>query len=212
MKQPFPFSAIVGQEAMKQAMILTAVDPAIGGVLVFGDRGTGKSTAVRALAALLPEIEAVEGCPVNSATPAHVPDWAQGATDRIISKPTPVVDLPLGVTEDRVVGALDIERALTRGEKAFEPGLLARAALHRLAADWPAACRDLAEAHRIATRGGMRLFLADHHLESARLLLATGDRDAARAAYTAARAEVEAIGYHRRDPELAALADALAAT
>lgn len=127
MKQPFPFSAIVGQEAMKQAMILTAVDPAIGGVLVFGDRGTGKSTAVRALAALLPEIDSVDGCPVNSATRAQVPDWAQGVTDRIVTKPTPVVDLPLGVTEDRVVGALDIERALTRGEKAFEPGLLARA-------------------------------------------------------------------------------------
>ena len=127
MKQPFPFTAIVGQEAMKQAMILTAVDPGIGGVLVFGDRGTGKSTAVRALAALLPEIEAVEGCPVNSARPDAVPDWAQGATGRMVMKPTPVIDLPLGVTEDRVVGALDIERALTRGEKAFEPGLLARA-------------------------------------------------------------------------------------
>lgn len=126
-RQPFPFSAIVGQEAMKQAMVLTAVDPAIGGVLVFGDRGTGKSTAVRALAALLPEIEAVEGCPVNSARPDQCPDWAGVVSTHIIRKPTPVVDLPLGVTEDRVVGALDIERALTRGEKAFEPGLLARA-------------------------------------------------------------------------------------
>ena len=127
MKQPFPFSAIVGQEAMKQAMILTAVDPGIGGVLVFGDRGTGKSTAVRALAALLPEIDAVEGCPVNSAHPDQCPDWAHVTSTKIITRPTPVIDLPLGVTEDRVVGALDIERALTRGEKAFEPGLLARA-------------------------------------------------------------------------------------
>ena len=127
MRQPFPFTAIVGQEAMKQAMVLTAVDPGIGGVLVFGDRGTGKSTAVRALAALLPPIDAVEGCPVNSATLAGVPDWAQGVGSRIVKRPTPVIDLPLGVTEDRVVGALDIERALTRGEKAFEPGLLARA-------------------------------------------------------------------------------------
>jgi magnesium chelatase subunit I len=127
MRQPFPFSAIVGQEAMKQAMVLTAIDPGIGGVLVFGDRGTGKSTAVRALAALLPEIEAVEGCPVNSASVAAVPDWAQGVGSRLVRRPTPVIDLPLGVTEDRVVGALDIERALTRGEKAFEPGLLARA-------------------------------------------------------------------------------------
>jgi magnesium chelatase subunit I len=127
MRQPFPFSAIVGQEEMKQAMILTAIDPGIGGVLVFGDRGTGKSTAVRALAALLPPIDAVAGCPVNSARPEDCPDWAQVADTRILSRPTPVVDLPLGATEDRVVGALDVERALTRGEKAFEPGLLARA-------------------------------------------------------------------------------------
>ena len=127
MKQPFPFTAIVGQAAMKQAMVLTAIDPGIGGVLVFGDRGTGKSTAVRALAALLPEIEAVEGCPVNSARPEDVPVWAGALPGRMVRRPTPVIDLPLGVTEDRVVGALDIERALTRGEKAFEPGLLARA-------------------------------------------------------------------------------------
>jgi magnesium chelatase subunit I len=127
MRQPFPFTAIVGQQAMKQAMVLTAIDPGIGGVLVFGDRGTGKSTAVRALAALLPPIAVVEGCPVNSAHPSQCPDWAGVTDSRIVSRPTPVIDLPLGVTEDRVVGALDIERALTRGEKAFEPGLLARA-------------------------------------------------------------------------------------
>jgi magnesium chelatase subunit I len=127
MTHPFPFSAIVGQDEMKTAMVLTAIDPRIGGVLVFGDRGTGKSTAVRALAALLPPIRAVEGCPVNSPAVADCPDWAEIGSKRIVSKPTPVVDLPLGVTEDRVVGALDIERALTRGEKAFEPGLLARA-------------------------------------------------------------------------------------
>ena len=127
MSQPFPFSAIVGQAAMKQAMVLTAIDPGIGGVLVFGDRGTGKSTAVRALAALLPEITAVEGCPVNSARIEDVPEWAGPKSGKMIKRPTPVIDLPLGATEDRVVGALDIERALTRGEKAFEPGLLARA-------------------------------------------------------------------------------------
>ena len=127
MTQPFPFSAIVGQEAMKQAMVLTAIDPGIGGVLVFGDRGTGKSTAVRALAALLPEITAVEGCPVNSARPEDVPAWVGLSLTKLVKRPTPVIDLPLGATEDRVVGALDIERALTRGEKAFEPGLLARA-------------------------------------------------------------------------------------
>jgi magnesium chelatase subunit I len=127
MKQPFPFSAIVGQEEMKLAMILTAIDPGIGGVLVFGDRGTGKSTAVRALAALLPQITAVEGCPVNAETPDQVPDWAGLALKRVVQMPTPVVDLPLGATEDRVTGALDIEKALTKGEKAFQPGLLARA-------------------------------------------------------------------------------------
>jgi len=124
---PFPFSAIVGQDEMKTAMILTAVDPRIGGVLVFGDRGTGKSTAVRALAALLPPIEAVQGCPVNSATAADCPDWFTPKDSATETRQTPVVDLPLGVSEDRVTGALDIERALTSGEKAFAPGLLARA-------------------------------------------------------------------------------------
>ncbi|TDL89191.1 magnesium chelatase ATPase subunit I [Meridianimarinicoccus aquatilis] len=127
MTSPFPFTAIVGQDDMKTALILTAIDPGIGGVLVFGDRGTGKSTAVRALAALLPPIDAVEGCPVNSARIGDCPDWAGIKDERIISRPTPVVDLPLGATEDRVTGSLDIERALSRGEKAFEPGLLARA-------------------------------------------------------------------------------------
>ena len=127
MKTPFPFSAIVGQDEMKRAMVLTAVDPGIGGVLVFGDRGTGKSTAVRGLAALLPPIDCVAGCPVNSASVDDIPDWATVPRCDMVQKPTPVVDLPLGVTEDRVVGALDIERALTKGEKAFEPGLLARA-------------------------------------------------------------------------------------
>ncbi|MFN3663571.1 magnesium chelatase ATPase subunit I [Yoonia sp.] len=127
MKHPFPFSAIVGQAEMKQAMILTAIDPSIGGVLVFGDRGTGKSTAVRALAALLPPIMAVRGCPVNSAKVADVPDWAILDEKTLVEMPTPVVDLPLGATEDRVTGALDIEKALTKGEKAFQPGLLARA-------------------------------------------------------------------------------------
>ncbi|MCY4305424.1 MAG: magnesium chelatase ATPase subunit I [Aestuariivita sp.] len=127
MSHVFPFSAIVGQSSMKLAMILTAIDPSIGGVLVFGDRGTGKSTAVRALAALLPHIRQVKGCPVNSEHPQDCPDWAEIDNPKIVECPTPVIDLPLGATEDRVVGALDIERALTRGEKAFEPGLLAKA-------------------------------------------------------------------------------------
>ncbi len=127
MTHPFPFSAIVGQDEMKQAMILTAIDPGIGGVLAFGDRGTGKSTSVRALAALLPPIDAVKGCPCNSSQPEDCPEWANVTDLSLVQKPTPVIDLPLGATEDRVLGALDIERALTRGEKAFEPGLLARA-------------------------------------------------------------------------------------
>ena len=127
MTQPFPFSAIVGQEDMKQALLIACVEPRIGGVLVFGDRGTAKSTAVRALAGLLPPIETFEACPYNSAPgdpPVEGQERQRGAP---ITKPTPVVDLPLGVTEDRVVWALDIEKALRRGQKSFEPGLLARA-------------------------------------------------------------------------------------
>lgn len=127
MTQPFPFSAIVGQDEMKRAMLLTAIDPSIGGVLVFGDRGTGKSTAVRALAALLPPIKAVKACPVNSEKRADCPAWANVTKNATHQIPTPVVDLPLGASEDRVTGALDIEKALTKGEKAFQPGLLAAA-------------------------------------------------------------------------------------
>ncbi|SLN56548.1 Magnesium-chelatase 38 kDa subunit [Roseivivax jejudonensis] len=126
MTRPFPFSALVGQQEMKTAMLLTAVDPGIGGVLVFGDRGTGKSTAVRALAALLPPITVVAGSLTNAESPERLAEWERQGGD-LREVPTPVVDLPLGATEDRVLGALDIERALTRGEKAFEPGLLARA-------------------------------------------------------------------------------------
>jgi magnesium chelatase subunit I len=129
----FPFSAIVGQDEMKLAILCAAVDPRIGGVLVFGDRGTGKSTAVRALAALLPKMRVVVGCrygcdPAEGA--AVCGDCtALRAAGKLKGKlvPVPVVDLPLGATEDRVVGALDLERALTAGVKAFEPGLLARA-------------------------------------------------------------------------------------
>ena len=124
----YPFSAIVGQEEMLRALILTAVDPAIGGVLILGDRGTGKSTAVRALAALLPPVEVVEGCPVNSARPEDVPAWVDPRPGpAVVAAPTPVVDLPLGASEDRVTGALDIERALVEGVRAFQPGLLASA-------------------------------------------------------------------------------------
>jgi magnesium chelatase subunit I len=118
---------------MKLALVSSAVDPSIGGVLVFGDRGTGKSTAVRALAALLPPMRAVIGCRYGC-DPEGLDALCEecrerSATGSLKSRlvPVPVVDMPLGVTEDRVVGALDLERALSAGVKAFEPGLLARA-------------------------------------------------------------------------------------
>jgi magnesium chelatase subunit I len=129
---PFPFSAIVGQEEMKLALLAASVDPAIGGVLVIGDRGTGKSTGVRALAALLPQIRVVVGCPYHCAPerPAGLCAACQQSpakAPKSVLTPVSVVDLPLGATEDRVAGALDLERALSEGVKAFEPGLLARA-------------------------------------------------------------------------------------
>ena len=124
MSHAFPFSAIVGQDEMKLAIQIAAVDPSVGGVLVFGDRGTGKSTAVRALAALLPKMRAVVGCPYQR-DPALEPGGGAGLKTHLV--PVPVVDLPLGATEDRVVGALALERALSQGIKRFEPGLLARA-------------------------------------------------------------------------------------
>ena len=134
MKGTFPFSAIVGQDEIKQALLIAAVEPSIGGVLAFGDRGTGKSTAIRALAALLPPIQVRGDCAYNcdpNDTGSFFCDQCRAADDlndlEVTSRPLPVVDLPLGATEDRVVGALDLERALTLGEKAFEPGLLARA-------------------------------------------------------------------------------------
>lgn len=129
----FPFSAIVGQDRIKLALLVVAVDPSIGGVLIFGDRGTGKSTAVRGLATLLPRMRAVIGCPYACAPEEHANlcGTCDAETERTPVKsrlvPVPVVDLPLGATEDRVVGALDLERALGAGQKAFEPGLLARA-------------------------------------------------------------------------------------
>ncbi|BCX02494.1 MAG: magnesium-chelatase 38 kDa subunit [Candidatus Roseilinea sp.] len=141
----YPFTAIVGQEEMKLCLLLNVIDPRIGGVMIMGHRGTGKSTAVRALADVLPRITRVKGDPFNrtpeevardalpiagaaernGASPAsRQPRDSRLRTERI---PVPVVDLPLGATEDRVCGTIDIEAALTQGVKRFEPGLLARA-------------------------------------------------------------------------------------
>jgi magnesium chelatase subunit I len=130
----FPFSAIVGQEEMKLALILTVIDPHIGGVMIMGHRGTGKSTAVRSLADLLPPIARIKGC-LYGCDPARPEEFCDDCMDRVergekLAREigsVRVIDLPLGATEDRVCGTLDIERALTEGVKAFEPGLLAKA-------------------------------------------------------------------------------------
>jgi len=130
----FPFTAIVGQEEMKLALILNVIDPKIGGVMIMGDRGTGKSTTVRALVDLLPEIQVVANDPFNS-DPNDPEMMSQEVRDRlkaneelpVASRKITMVDLPLGATEDRVCGTIDIEKALTDGVKAFEPGLLAKA-------------------------------------------------------------------------------------
>src|SRR5215813_7670891 len=115
MAAAFPFSAIVGQDEMKLALMIAAVDPKVGGVLAFGDRGSGKSTAVRALAALLPKMKAIAGCRYQCDPDDDVSQCsdcrARGAKLKSQSVPVPVIDLPLGATEDRVVGALDLERA-----------------------------------------------------------------------------------------------------
>ncbi len=129
----FPFTAIVGQERMKRALILNAVSPQIGGVLIRGERGTAKSTAARALAALLPEIMVVSDCHY-SCNPERPNEWCDDCRVKHFSGDIPVqsrltsfVDLPVSATEDRVVGTLDIERAIQKGEKHFEPGVLASA-------------------------------------------------------------------------------------
>lgn len=130
----FPFTAIVGQDEMKLALILNVIDPKIGGVMIMGDRGTGKSTTIRAIANLLPEIEVVSDDMFNS----HVSDYdlmSDLVRKQVEDKSTihtqfikvPMVDLPLGATEDRLCGTIDIEKALNDGIKSFEPGLLAKA-------------------------------------------------------------------------------------
>jgi magnesium chelatase subunit I len=126
----YPFPALVGQENMKLALILNVINPALGGVLVRGEKGTAKSTAVRGLAALLPELKVVEGCRFGcdpEDPDRFCPECAEkqdlGATTRQVR----VVELPVGATEDRVLGTLDLEGALTQGQRRFEPGILAAA-------------------------------------------------------------------------------------
>ncbi len=133
-RRVFPFTAVIGQEEMKLALLLNVIDPRIGGVMIMGDRGTGKSTTIRALADLLPAIDVVKGDPYNSSP--NDPDLqSQEILERIETGKeleinqlqVPMIDLPLGATEDRLCGTIDIEKALSQGVKAFEPGLLAKA-------------------------------------------------------------------------------------
>jgi Mg-chelatase subunit ChlI len=134
MPSVFPFTAIVGQERMKRALVLNAISPQIGGVLIRGERGTAKSTAARALAALLPEILIVSDCPFNC-QPSQIELMCDRCRERVQAgealpfslKKTRFIDLPVSATEDRVVGTLDIERAIKLGERHFEPGVLAAA-------------------------------------------------------------------------------------
>ncbi|MFK0127643.1 putative cobaltochelatase [Streptomyces nigra] len=129
MTTPFPFTAVVGQDDLRLALLLNAVSPAVGGVLVRGEKGTAKSTAVRALSALLPEVSVVAGCRFSCDPAAPDPGCPDGPHEAGTgaSRPSRMVELPVGASEDRLVGALDIERALAEGVKAFEPGLLADA-------------------------------------------------------------------------------------
>lgn len=129
MSTPFPFTAVVGQDDLRLALLLNAVSPAVGGVLVRGEKGTAKSTAVRALSALLPQVEVVSGCRFSCDPASPDPACPDGPHEpgAFESRPSRMVELPVGASEDRLVGALDIERALAEGVKAFEPGLLAAA-------------------------------------------------------------------------------------
>ena len=120
-RETFPFTAIQGQDEMKLGLLLNVVEPEIKGLLVFGDRGTGKSTTIRALIDLMPQINAIKGDPFNTAPKADTKE------DSIISVKTPMVDLPLGATEDRLCGSINMQKAMSDGVKYFEPGLLANA-------------------------------------------------------------------------------------
>jgi magnesium chelatase subunit D len=130
MSAPYPFSAIVGQEDLKLALLLNAISPEVGGVLVRGEKGTAKSTAVRALARLLPPIRVISGCPYSCDPESQNPECPAGPHPEDASwewRPVRLAELPVGASTDRLTGTLDIERALTQGEKAFEPGILASA-------------------------------------------------------------------------------------
>ncbi|MCJ0872848.1 putative cobaltochelatase [Streptomyces sp. AP-93] len=129
MSTPYPFTALVGQNDLRLALLLNAVSPAVGGVLVRGEKGTAKSTAVRALSTLLPQVDVVPGCRFSCAPTAPDPACPDGPHEPgpAAARPARMVELPVGASEDRLVGALDIERALAEGVKAFEPGLLADA-------------------------------------------------------------------------------------
>ncbi|WP_338683036.1 putative cobaltochelatase [Streptomyces acidiscabies] len=129
MSTPFPFTAVVGQDDLRLALLLNAVSPAVGGVLVRGEKGTAKSTAVRALSALLPAVDVVAGCRFSCDPAAPDPACPDGPHEAggEAQRAARMVELPVGASEDRLVGALDIERALAEGVKAFEPGLLADA-------------------------------------------------------------------------------------
>ncbi|MEU2433097.1 putative cobaltochelatase [Streptomyces sp. NPDC007861] len=129
MSTPYPFTAVVGMADLRLALLLNAVSPAVGGVLVRGEKGTAKSTAVRALAALMPAVDVVAGCRFSCAPGAPDPACPDGPHEAGpgVARPARMVELPVGASEDRLVGALDIERALAEGVKAFEPGLLADA-------------------------------------------------------------------------------------
>src|SRR5947209_18078568 len=132
-RHSYPFTAIVGQDEMKMALVLNAINPTIGGVLIRGEKGTGKSTAVRALARLLPEQKVVEGCHFGC-HPEDPEDWCLDCRERAASGSLPsttrrmrVVELPINASEDRVVGTIDLEAALKEGSRRFEPGVLAEA-------------------------------------------------------------------------------------
>ena len=128
-ERTLPFSAIVGQDQVKLALLASAVHPRLNGVLIRGEKGTAKSTAARALAALLPPVSAIEGCAFRC-DPARPASWCsecqeRGAVDAVERLPT-FETLPLGITEDQLLGTLDLEHALRHGKQRFAPGLLAR--------------------------------------------------------------------------------------